>query len=156
MDARIARFVRYLTRFRRLQPLVGRIQARILRLAGGRIKRSVVFAGGQPVLVVTTTGRRSGKARSTTVAYLRHGEAYASAGVNLGSDRHPAWILNLRANPEARILVGGRELAVRAREAEGEEAAELWARFIERVPMVGHSRALAQRETPMVVWEPII
>jgi deazaflavin-dependent oxidoreductase (nitroreductase family) len=125
-----------------------------VRLSRGRIKRSVLLAGGQPVLVLTTTGRRSGRPRSTVVAYIRHGRSYASAGLNLGSDRDPAWALNLRAQPRAQIEIGGRRIAVTAREAHGVEAEALWARFIERLPLIAASRELAQREAPMFVWDP--
>ena len=154
MDMIAARFVRSLTRFRRIQPQIGRLHATVLRRSGGRIRRSVMFAGGQPVLALTTTGRHSGKKRSTTVAYLRHGDAYASAALNLGSDRDPAWALNVRADPRAWIEVRGEQLEVRARPARGEEADGLWEEFIRRVPMIGDSRRLANRDTPIFVWEP--
>ena len=155
MDMIAARFVRSLTRFRRVQPRIGRLHAAIVRRSGGRIRRSVMLAGGQPVLVLTTTGRHSGKQRSTTVAYLRHGEAYASAALNLGSDRDPAWALNVRADPRAWIEVKGERLEVRARRARSEEADGLWAEFIRRVPMIEDSRRLANRDTPIFVWEPV-
>ncbi len=154
-DARAARFARFLSRFRRIQPQVGRLQAVVLRLSGGRIRRSRLFAGGQPVLVLTTTGRRSGKRRSTTVAYLRDGDAYALGALNLGSDRNPAWCLNLLADPRAWIEVDGERREVRARRASGEEAERLWAGYIDRLPMIEHSRALAQRDVPMMVLEPL-
>src|SRR4051794_34316390 len=106
---RLAKFLRFLTRFRRIQPRVGRLHARILQRGGGRIRRSFLLAGGHPVLALTTTGRRSGKPRSTAVAYVRHGSAYAVGALNLSSDHHPAWLLNLRADPNARIEVAGDE-----------------------------------------------
>lgn len=151
----LARRLRAFTRFRRVQPLVGRAQAAVLRRSGGRLKRSRLFAAGQPVLVLTTTGRRSGEPRTTTVAYLSHGDAYASGALNLGSPRNPAWALNLRANPQARIQVNGAEMEVCAREAAGEEASALWAAFIDRVPAVGRSKTLADpdRRVPMFVFE---
>ena len=155
MDMIAARFVRSLTRFRRIQPRIGRLHAAILHRSGGRIRRSVMLAGGQPVLVLTTTGRHSGKKRSTTVAYLRHGDAYASAALNLGSDRDPAWALNVRADPRAWIEVKGERLEVRARPTGGEEADALWVEFIRRVPMIADSRRLANRDTPIFVWEPV-
>ncbi len=92
----VARFLRLLTRFRRVQPM-GRILAVILRRSGGRIRRSRILAGGQPVLALTTTGRRSGAPRTTVVAYLQRADAYAVGALNLGSDRDPAWCLNLRS-----------------------------------------------------------
>jgi F420H(2)-dependent quinone reductase len=152
---RAAKFVRWLSRFRRLQPQVGRLHAWILRISGGRIRRSFVFAGGQPVLALTTTGRRSGAPRTTTVAYLRHDDGYAVAGLNLGSDRDPAWCLNLRAEPRAKIAVAGTTLAVLARLAEGREEQLLWDGFIERLGLTGESKKLARREVPMWVLDPI-
>lgn len=96
-----ARMLRSLTRFRRMQPLVGRLHAAALQRARGRLRRSFVFAGGQPVLALTTTGRRTGRLRSTALAYLRHGSAYAVGALNLGSARNPEWAQNLRADPAA-------------------------------------------------------
>jgi deazaflavin-dependent oxidoreductase (nitroreductase family) len=156
MDANLrrAKMARSISRFRRLQPQVGRVHAGVLRLSGGRIKRSRALAAGQPVLALTTTGRRSGSPRSTVVAYVRHGSRLASAGLNLGSDRDPAWALNLRADPRAWIEVEGVRTPVRAREATGDEAEAIWAAFISRVPMIGDSRELARREVPVFVWEP--
>jgi F420H(2)-dependent quinone reductase len=94
---------------------VGRLHSVLLRHSRGRLRRSRLLAGGQPVLALSTTGRRSGATRSTTLAYLRHGEGYAVAGMNLGSDRDPAWVLNLRAEPRAVVHVNGEQTAVRAR-----------------------------------------
>src|ERR1700736_770671 len=96
----LARLLRSLTRLF-IQPQVGRVHALLLRRARGRLRRSRILAGGQPVLALTTVGRRSGRPQSTVVAYLRHGDAYAAAALNLGSDRDPAWALNLRAEPAA-------------------------------------------------------
>jgi deazaflavin-dependent oxidoreductase (nitroreductase family) len=117
------------------------------------VRRSRLLAGGQPVLALTTTGRRSGIARSTTVAYIRHGDAYAVAALNLGSDRDPAWCLNLRADPRAWIYVDGERNAVEARQAEGREAEQLWRALIDRLPMTAKFRELARRPVPMLVLE---
>jgi deazaflavin-dependent oxidoreductase (nitroreductase family) len=155
-EMRLARFIRSFSRFRRLQPQVGRVHSLILRISRGRLRRSLLLAGGQPVLALTTTGRRTGKTRRTTVAYLRQGEAYAAAALNLGSDRHPAWCLNLRADPRAWIEVGGERKAVRAREATGQEARQLWRAYIERLPMIRSSRSLANRDVPMFVFDPVV
>ncbi|TMK99840.1 MAG: nitroreductase family deazaflavin-dependent oxidoreductase [Actinobacteria bacterium] len=152
----LARFLRSLTRFRRLQPMVGRIHAVVLRRSGGRIRRSRILAGGQPVLALTTTGRRSGATRTTVVAYLQHADAYAVGALNLGSDRDPAWCLNLRSIPHAWIAVNGERKAVLAREATGTEAEALWRGFIERLPATANSRALAQRAVPMFVLDPVV
>ena len=150
----LARIVRFFTRFRRVQPLVGRAHAFLLRHSGGRLQRSLLLAGGQPVLALTTTGRRSGQKRSTVVAYLSDGDAYAVGAVNLGSDRTPAWCLNLLADPDAEIEVSGARKQVRARRAEGEEASRLWDGFFAQLPAIRNSLALARRDVPMMVLEP--
>jgi deazaflavin-dependent oxidoreductase (nitroreductase family) len=151
----LARLLRSLTRFRRMQPRVGRLHAALLRRAHGRLRRSRVLAGGQPVLALTTVGRRSGRARSTVVAYLAYGDAYAAAALNLGSDHDPAWALNLRSEASACIEVDGKRRAVRARQAAGPEAERLWQAFVERLPAIGRARRLARRDVPMFVLEPV-
>jgi deazaflavin-dependent oxidoreductase (nitroreductase family) len=150
----LARLLRTLTRFRRIQPQVGRLHAVLLRASRGRIRRSRLLAGGQPILALTTIGRRSAVPRTTTVAYLRHGHGYAVGALNLGSDHDPAWCLNLRAEPRAWIEVGGARHAVRARQASGEEADMLWQALIRRLPSISHFRRLARREVPVFVLEP--
>ena len=151
----LARLLRSLTRFRRIQPLVGRVHAFLLRLSRGRIRRSVILAGGQPVLALTTTGRRSGRERTTTVAYVHHANGYAIGALNLGSDRDPAWCLNLRANPHGSIEVTGNRYPVRAREASGEEAEQLWARFIAQLPQTKNTLRVARRHVPVWILEPV-
>jgi F420H(2)-dependent quinone reductase len=150
----LATFLKSLTRFRRVQPQVGRVHAALLRHSGGRVRRSRLLAGGQPVLALTTTGRRTGNPRSTAVAYVRHGNAYAVGALNLGSDRDPAWCLNLRAHPRAHVTVNGRRQTVLARQANGEEAELLWRTFIERLPAIANSHRLARRDVPMLVLDP--
>jgi deazaflavin-dependent oxidoreductase (nitroreductase family) len=151
----LARLIKQVARLRRLQPQIGRLHAWVLRASRGRLRRSVLLAGGQPVLALTTTGRRSGESRTTTVAYLARGDDFVVSALNLGSDRHPAWCLNLRASPRATVHVGGKEVQVRAREAEGVEAERLWEAFIARLPQSANTRRVAQREVPMVVLEPL-
>jgi F420H(2)-dependent quinone reductase len=151
----LARLLRSLTRFHRIQPRVGRLHAALLRRARGRLRRSRILAGGQPVLALTTVGRHSGRARSTVVAYLRYGDAYAAAALNLGSNRDPAWALNLRSQPSGFIEVDGERRGVKARQAAGPEAERLWQAFIDRLPAIGRARRLARRDVPMFVLEPV-
>jgi F420H(2)-dependent quinone reductase len=149
----LAKLLRLLTRLP-MQGRVGRAHAWVLRRSGGRIRRSFLLAGGQPVLALTTTGRRSGRTRTTTVAYVRDGDAYAVGALNLSSDHQPAWCLNLLADPRGWIDLGGRRQPVVAREAAGEEAERLWARLIEQQPQIRHARAIARRHVPVMVLEP--
>jgi deazaflavin-dependent oxidoreductase (nitroreductase family) len=113
-----------------------------------------LLAGGQPVLVLTTTGRRSGASRSTVVAYVRTDDGYAVGGLNLGSDRDPAWALNLAADPRAEICVAGKRLAVRARPVDGREAEALWQAFTRQFGQIAATLAIVRREPPIYVLEP--
>ena len=151
----VARLLRSFTRFRRVQPQVGRLHSLLLRASRGRLRRSRLLAGGQPVLALTTSGRRSGTKRTTAVAYLRHGHGYAVIALNLGSDRHPGWCLNLRADPNARVYVDGEAKAVQAREAEGEEAEVLWRAYFDRLPTAASFRRLTGREVPIFILDPV-
>src|SRR5688500_10738836 len=106
----LARLLRSLTRLRKIQPHIGHIHAFLLRQSRGRLRRSMLLAGGQPVLALTTTGRHSGRLRTTVVAYVRHGDGYAVCALNLGSDHDPGWCLNLRADPRGWVEVAGNRL----------------------------------------------
>lgn len=141
----LARLLRSLTRFRRVQPQVGRLHALVLRHSHGLLRRSRLLAAGQPVLALTTTGRRSGVERTTTVAYLDHGSGYAVTAMNLGSDHQPGWCLNLRSDPRAWVYVNGERKRVEAREAAGDEAAAVWRAVIERNPPSAQFRQLPRR-----------
>jgi F420H(2)-dependent quinone reductase len=148
-----ARAIRLLSRPRPIVTRLTRLHAALLHASRGRVRRSILFAGGQPVLGLHTVGRRSGRERSTAVAYLRDGGRYAVIGGNLGSTRDPAWCLNLEAEPNAWIDVDGKRLPVRSRRAAGQEAERLWAAYARRLPAVEPFREIAGREIPIFVLE---
>jgi F420H(2)-dependent quinone reductase len=149
-----ARIRHQLTWMRRASPLLTRAHAIAIRLSGGRIRRSFMFTGGMPILVLTTLGRKSGQSRSTPVGYLRHGHGYAVLASNAGSDRSPAWWLNLQAQPHAEVLADRARLAVTARRADAAEEASLWREFAARNPGFDEYRKLTERPIPVVVLEP--
>ena len=103
--------------------LAGKLNVPVYRLSGGRLMGRV---GEAPVLLLTTTGRRSGEPRTTPVVYLSAGPKLVLIDTNAGNERLPAWSHNLKANPEAEVEVGRQRRSVRARCAEAEERAELW------------------------------
>jgi deazaflavin-dependent oxidoreductase (nitroreductase family) len=147
----LARAMRLPMRARRATTRVTRTHAWLLRLARGRLRRSWLFAAGQPVLSLTTTGRRSGQPRSTTVAYFIEGDSLCLAAMALGSSSNPAWALNLESDPSATIGVGGHTIDVTARRASGEEADRLWRRWVELQPSAAAMRELSGREIPLFV-----
>jgi len=130
----VARAARAPNRIRFVRTRVTPSHARLLQRAQGRLRRSWLFAAGQPVLALTTIGRRSGQPRTTTVTCFTYVHDIAVAGMNLGLARNPAWALNLEANPDATIELGGETIAVTARRARGKEAARLWRRWVEVQP----------------------
>ncbi|HKH04182.1 MAG TPA: nitroreductase/quinone reductase family protein [Acidimicrobiales bacterium] len=143
-----------LLRMRRTSSAVTRLHGRLIRLSGGRVQRSLLFTGGMPVLVLTTTGRRSGRSRSVPVGFLRHGRGFAVLASNAGSDRPPAWWLNLQADPAATVLADRRRTAVLARQTTESEDRELWSTFARLNPGFDEYRRLTTRRIPVVVLEP--
>ena len=123
----------------------------LYRASGGRLLGKLV---GMKVLLLTTTGAKSGASRTTALTYLEAGGAYVVIGSFLGEPRHPAWVHNLRANPRATVLVGARRIAVRSREAHGEERAHLWAQLVALQPDYRAYESRTDREIPVVVLEP--
>jgi deazaflavin-dependent oxidoreductase (nitroreductase family) len=147
----VARAARAPNRIPFVRSMFTPFHAWLLRRTGGRLRRSWMFAAGQPVLSLTTIGRRSGRPRSTVVTCFTYGDYLAFAGMNLGVARNPSWALNLEANLEATIALRGESIPVSARRAVGEEAAELWRRWTEVQPSAKAFRDLAGREIPLFV-----
>lgn len=152
-NRRFARLRHRLLWLRRSSPMVTRLHARIIRWSGGRIRRSYIFTGGMPLLVLTTTGRKSREPRSTPVAYLDVENGFAVIASNAGSDRVPAWWLNLQTDPDAEVLVNRQHQAVRARPATDGEDAALWAQFAMLNPGFAEYRNLTARRIPVVILE---
>src|SRR5271156_5981788 len=90
------------------------------------------WEGGTQVLLLTTTGRRSGEQRTTPLIYGQHGDDYLIVGSKGGADQTPAWLLTLEADPEVQLQVLGARFAAHARIADAAEKPELWQ------TMVGH------------------
>jgi F420H(2)-dependent quinone reductase len=100
-----------------------RLAVWLYRRSGGKIGGSM---RGVPVLLITTTGRRSGQPWTVPVLYTKDGDGWVVIASNGGSPRHPAWWLNLRANPDASIQVGKDVYAVTGKAATGAERDRLW------------------------------
>jgi deazaflavin-dependent oxidoreductase (nitroreductase family) len=123
----------------------------LYRISGGRVLGKLA---GMKVLLLTTTGAKSGAQRTTALTYLEADGGYVVIGSFLGEPRHPAWVHNLRANPRASVQVGARELAVSAREAHGEERARMWQQLVAVQPDYRAYETRTDREIPVVVLTP--
>jgi deazaflavin-dependent oxidoreductase (nitroreductase family) len=128
-----------------------RAHAWIVRRTGGRLGGR---AFGVQILVLRSTGRRSGQLRESPMFFLDHGAGFAVVASNGASKRAPAWWLNLQAQPEAEALVRGKTHAVRARAASAEETATLWPQFVKLYSGYEHYKSIATRELPVVILEP--
>jgi len=102
---------------------IGKLNVPLYRMSRGRLFGKI---DRSPVLLLTTTGRRSGLERTAPVVYLADGERLVVIGSNAGNTKAPAWSLNLKANPDCEVQLRGEHRALRARVAEGEERARLW------------------------------
>jgi F420H(2)-dependent quinone reductase len=129
----------------------GKLNTPVYRLSGGRIGGRV---GKAPILLLTTTGRRSGEKRTAPVVYLQAGERIVVINTNAGNAKVPAWSLNLAADPRAEVEVGARKIPVLARVAEGEERAELWRLHNEQYSGFDEYDAELDREPKVIVLEP--
>jgi deazaflavin-dependent oxidoreductase (nitroreductase family) len=106
---------------------------------------------GLPVLLLTTTGRKSGKPRTVPLSYFEDGSSRVLIGSKGGAPRHPDWYLNLDANPDVDVQIGRMHCPMRARRASADEAEALWPRILARAPGYARYRARTSREIPLVV-----
>ena len=117
---------------------------------GGRFKKTA------PVLLLTTTGRKTGKSRTNPLLYLEEGGRYVVVASVGGAPTHPAWYLNLRSNPAAAIQIGSRKLAVTGETAGPEERARLWTKVTQMYRQYDDYQAKTRREIPIVILTPSV
>lgn len=147
----LARRMGHGRRFARVGRLLVPADRLVGRLTGGR----VVALGIVPSLLLTTTGRRSGRPRSNPLLYVPDGDAFVVIGSNWGQAHHPAWALNLRAEPAAMVRVGGARHPVRARLATGAERDRLWRLLVAAWPAYEtYARRADGRDIPIFRLEP--
>ena len=108
---------------------------------------------GTPVLILTTTGRRSGQRRSTPLIYGKHGDDYLVVASKGGADDPPAWYLNLQADPEVGVQVLADKFTARARAATPEEKPALWRQMTGIWPDYDNYQRKTERSIPVVILE---
>jgi deazaflavin-dependent oxidoreductase (nitroreductase family) len=132
--------------------IVNAVHRPLFRLTRGKIGGRGL---GMPVLVLTTTGRKSGVKRSVMLTSpLQLGDSYVLVASRGGDDRNPAWLHNLQAEPAVEIEVDGRKRAMVARVADAAERAELWPRIVADHSNYGDYQTKTEREIPVVVLDP--
>lgn len=132
-----------------------RVHRLLYRLSGGRFLWTPSNKRGWGALRLTTTGRRSGRARNVIVGYLEDGPNVFALAMNGWQEGHPAWWLNLQADPDAVIREARQKpRAVRAYIATGEEHDRLWQRFAHIEQNLDTHARRRTTETTVVVFEP--
>lgn len=106
---------------------------------------------GVPVLLLTTRGRKSGRSHTTPLIYLEDGDQLVVVASKGGAVGHPAWYLNLQANPEVAIEQGSRHRTMIASTANGADRAMLWPRLVDRYPAYADYQSWTDREIPVVL-----
>ncbi|MCW3027742.1 MAG: hypothetical protein JWN81_953 [Solirubrobacterales bacterium] len=125
----------------------------IFRLTGGRHTLASLVSG-LPVVMITTTGARSGVERTLPVLGLPTADGLAVIASNYGQERHPSWYYNLRANPQGYVTVDGVRSAFRASEAQGEVRARIWQEGLNVYPgWSQYERRASHRQIAVFVLE---
>lgn len=123
----------------------------LYRLTGGKFGSHVQ---GLPVLLLTTTGRKTGKKRITPLGYLEHDGYYVITASNAGFDTHPAWFHNLKTHPQVELQIGNQQLTAIAELANPLLRQQLWTDLVKRAPGYGAYEKRTSREIPMVLLRP--
>jgi deazaflavin-dependent oxidoreductase (nitroreductase family) len=126
--------------------------AGIYRATGGKLFGRM---GKSPVLLLNTVGRKTGKRRATPLLYTPDGEDYVVIASQGGAPKHPAWYLNLKADPEATVEIGDREVRVRAEEVDLDEKARLWQKMVDMYPAYDDYQGRTEREIPLLILRPL-
>ena len=132
-----------------------RIDRPLYRLTRGRHTFASLLSG-IPVVMLTTTGARSGQERTVPVLGLPTDDGLAVIASNFGQHRHPAWYHNLRAHPEGRVSVDGKSRRFRAVEATGDRRARIWRQGLRVYPgWSQYERRASHRDIAVFVLEPL-
>jgi deazaflavin-dependent oxidoreductase (nitroreductase family) len=105
------------------------------------------------MLLLTTTGRRSGQPRTNPVVYTTDNGRYVIIASKGGAPTNPDWFHNLRANPEVIVEIGGETFPARATVPEGAERDRLFTRMVDQMPGFGEYQTMTTRQIPVVLLE---
>lgn len=131
----------------------GRIHAKLYKALDGRFVGNLGL--GRTVLLLTTTGRKSGVERTAPLIYLPVDDAYVIYASNGGKETPPAWWFNLQADPQAKIQIGRQTFDVRARDVTEEEYARIWPDAAAYNPDWRRYEKNTKRHIPLVLLERI-
>jgi deazaflavin-dependent oxidoreductase (nitroreductase family) len=128
--------------------LITALHLRLYRWTGGIVGGD---SGGLATLLLTTTGRRTGQARTVPLPYFPHGGRWAVVASFAGNPKNPAWYDNLVANPDVHVQIKRRRFAAVARPAGPGERPAIWSAIVARAPMYADYQLRTEREIPVVI-----
>lgn len=125
-----------------------------VRAHGGRASQGPL--AGHPILLMWTTGAKSGLRRRSILTYSKDAAGYVITGTNGGNKfKHPSWLANLHADPDVTIEVANETIAATATEVTGPERDRLWAQHVEQLPWFGkYPEQITERTIPVVRLTP--
>ena len=126
----------------------------VYRVTGGRVGLWRPKGNRWGTMRLTTTGRRTGRARSVMLGYFEDGPDLVTLAMNGWADSEPAWWLNLQERPDATVDLPGGTRAVTGRAAQGDERSRLWARWREIDQKLDGYAARRSSETAVVILQP--
>ena len=125
----------------------GKVHSLLYRLSGGRLGARM---GWIDVALVEVVGRKSGKLRTVPIACYPHRDSVVVSASNSGMERHPAWYLNMKANPEVMVQLGRERFAAVAEEVPEEEREALWEKIVKINKHQGEYLSNTERRIPLV------
>jgi deazaflavin-dependent oxidoreductase (nitroreductase family) len=123
----------------------------LYQLSNGKVMGHMA---GLDILLLTTTGKKTGKQRTTPLGYFEHDGDYVIIASNGGADRHPFWYLNLMNEPKVEIEIKDKKISATAKTAEASLRENLWAKLITLSPQYGKYATSTKREIPVVLLHP--
>lgn len=133
------------------EQLFGPEHVRVYRETNG--ERGFVWKRGSKILLLTTTGRKSGEPRTMPLIFGEDDGRYVLVASKGGWPQHPAWYKNLEANPEVEVQLKAEVFTARARDAEGEERERLWGMMVGEWPPYDDYKQRTDRKIPVVILE---
>jgi deazaflavin-dependent oxidoreductase (nitroreductase family) len=124
----------------------------LYRVSGGRIGGSM---GGFNVLLLHTTGRKSGQAHTTPVGYFEHEGGYVIVASNAGKDQNPGWYYNLKNMPQVEIEIGSQHLQAKVQMIDSASRPAIWKKIVAAAPNYGAYETKTKREIPLVLLKPV-
>ena len=128
-----------------------KLHVKVYQKTGGKIGGDLF---GNPILLLHTVGRKSGKAYILPLTFFQDDTKYVIIGSNGGQDRHPGWYYNLQSQPETAVQIKDTLINVHAKLAKGEERELLWQKICNKHAQYPKYQAKTTRKIPLFVLEP--